>query len=159
MANHFTQRLKACMLFVAAATVLSNCGYFFAKPSYPTVSAAAGMSANVITKSAAPFRAARVGHDIEEQRPWLPHTDAMLLDPVAPRAGTTAPTTARTRNEAPTSKQEAEPCARLTDIWGSVKCSRWVKVRDQLCLRCWLRSCCNCCNGWAATCIAVVGVV
>ena len=57
---------------------------------------------------------------------------SVLLDLVAPRAGTRAPTTARTGNEAPTSKQEAEPCARLTDIWGSVKCSRWVKVRDQL---------------------------
>ena len=32
----------------------------------------------------------------------------------------------------PTARQEAEPCARLADIWGSVKCSRWVKVRDQL---------------------------
>ena len=32
----------------------------------------------------------------------------------------------------PTARQEAEPCARLADIWGSVKCSQWVKVRDQL---------------------------
>ena len=46
------------------------------------------------------------------------------------------PTTFRTRGIAPTSRQEAEPCAQLADIWGSVKCSRWVKVRDQLYLRC-----------------------
>ena len=49
------------------------------------------------------------------------------------------------RDKAPTSKQETGPCARLTDIWGSVKCSRWVKVRDQLYFA-WLRSCCNYCN-------------
>ena len=34
--------------------------------------------------------------------------------------------------QTPTTRQEAEPCARLADIWGTVKCSRWVKVRDQL---------------------------
>ena len=34
--------------------------------------------------------------------------------------------------ETSTTRQEAEPCARLADIWGSVNCSRWVKVRDQM---------------------------